>query len=146
MPGVLSEQQVDWIRTSYEVVRPQADELAGTFVTTLLLHVPQIRPLFPDDEYEQRSYLREALELMVVRADDLETIRGSLYEMGRRHVEQGVTPDQYPSMCDVMIASLRSVATNLWSDELEDAWTTLLHTVAGIMLEGAERAATKDAA
>ena len=146
MTGALNEQQLCWIRTSYDAVRAHADDLAQTFATTLLLHVPQIRPMFPEDASEQRRYVRAALELMVSRADNLETIRGSLDEMGRRHLEHGVTPEQYPAMCDVMLASLRSVATSMWNDDLEEAWTALLHTVAGMMLEGAERGSANHAA
>lgn len=146
MSNPLNGQQVHAIRTSFEAVKPRATELIDTFYATLFREAPQVRPMFPDDMTAQKKHLLGAVSLVATKADDLASVESALLDMGERHVGYGAQPEHYPVVRDVMLSALRTIAGELWTPEFEDAWTTALNTVAGVMLEGAARVDKKKAA
>lgn len=127
-----------------------ADELARDFYATLFDLAPAARTMFPDDMGEQRRKLMNELATLV----DLGTSAGEgrmeafvdrAHRLGRRHVRYGAEGPHYELVGTALLSALSRAVTG-WDDRHEHAWTVLYTVVAETMLEGAEHAATLDAA
>jgi hemoglobin-like flavoprotein len=86
----------------------------------------------------QRSMLLAALVLLRKSLRKLDPIVTKLRELGARHVAYGATPDAYPVVGEVLIASMAEIAGDAWSDEYTQAWAEAYAVVQAVMLEGAE--------
>ncbi len=124
------------IRSSFEIIAPQADRLMDRFYERLFAAAPQVRPLFPKDMVVQKKHLAAAVGLVVKHADNLEALAGPLADMGRRHVKYGARPEHYNVVRDQMIGAIRDVAGAACTPPVERAWTDALDAVAAAMLKG----------
>lgn len=133
--------QVARIRLSFEAIAPRAHELVELFYDKLFANYPQVRMMFPADMSGQQKHLLSAIKLVVQNADRFETLREPLLAMGERHVGYGAKPEHYPIVRDTLLGALAEVAGNVWNEQLRRDWADALNAVAGVMLEGAQRAA-----
>jgi hemoglobin-like flavoprotein len=125
------------------VVRERPDDFATVFYATLFELAPATRSLFPDDLVAQRGKLVNELGFLI----DAATAAGSATglgefverasELGRRHVEYGVTSHDYAPVGQSLFAALRSCIPE-WDEAHEAAWTKLYRLIADVMREGAD--------
>src|ERR687885_255159 len=134
------------LEESFDLVAPRGDELMDEFYDRLFAAAPAVRPLFPDDIRRQKSMLLGALVLLRKSLRDLDAIVPKLKQLGARHVGYGATPEHYPVVGSVLIASLAAVAGDAWTPEYEQAWSDAYDVVAATMLAGAEEATLRAAA
>jgi len=133
------------LETSFDLVAPRADDLMDEFYGRLFAAAPAVRPLFPDDMQRQKTMLLGALVLLRKSLRNLDAIVPKLRELGARHVAYGASPEHYPVVGSVLIASMAAIAGDAWKPEYESAWGAAFEIVAATMLEGAA-AAELDAA
>ena len=127
------------LESSFDLVAPRGDELVSVFYRRLFERAPQVRPLFAHvDMTRQRSMLLAALVLLRKSLRNLDPIVPKLRELGARHVAYGATPDAYPVVGEVLIASMAEIAGDDWRGEYTQAWAEAYAVVQAVMLEGAE--------
>ena len=134
---MLSDAQIDLIRTSAE--RLAASNVAATnaFYVKLFQTAPAVRPLFSEDMFEQSEKLWQSIVMVVEGADDLDQIRQALMALGKRHVAYGAEPGHYVVVTNVLIETVSTLMRDGWSDDYRAAWTAALGAVCDTMLEGA---------
>ena len=138
--------QIEVLETSFDLLAPHGDELVEVFYERLFERAPQVRPLFGHvDMPKQRAMLLASLLLLRKSLRDLDAIAPKLRAMGARHVAYGATPQAYPIVGEVLIASMKQVAGDAWRDEYAQAWAEAYAVVQSVMLDGAEDA-LRDAA
>jgi nitric oxide dioxygenase len=129
---------VNALETSFDLVAPHGDALMDTFYARLFAAAPAVEPLFAGTDL--RRLKRMLLGTLVVLRNslrDLDAIVPKLRALGARHVAYGATPDHYPVLGQVLIASMAQVAGAAWRPEYERAWAAAFDVVAGAMLDGA---------
>ncbi len=130
---------IETLETSFDAVAPRGEELVEVFYDRLFERAPGVRPLFDHvDLRKQRSMLLAALVLLRKSLRNLDAIAPKLRELGARHVAYGATPEAYPIVGEVLIASMAQVAGDAWRDEYAAAWAEAYGVVQALMLEGAE--------
>ena len=135
------------LETSFDLVAPRGEELVSVFYDRLFERAPQVKPLFAHvDMARQRSMLLAALVLLRKSLRNLDAIAPKLRELGARHVAYGATPEAYPIVGEVLLASLAEIAGEAWTDELEAEWAGAYGVVAGLMIEGADSVSVAAAA
>jgi hemoglobin-like flavoprotein len=134
-PGLTLDLEA--LETSFDLVAPRGDELMDVFYRRLFEAAPAVRPLFPEDMKRQKTMLLGALVLLRKSLRDLGAIAPKLRKLGACHVAYGATPEHYPVVGSVLIASLAEIAGDAWSPRIEHAWTVAYGVVAATMLEGA---------
>ena len=131
---------VDILEESFDLVAPRGNELVAVFYGNLFVRAPQVRPLFAHVEMKkQRSMLLAALVLLRKSLRNLDAIAPKLRELGARHVAYGATPEAYPIVGEVLVATMAQVAGSAWRDESTDAWVEAYAVVQAVLLEGAEQ-------
>jgi hemoglobin-like flavoprotein len=130
------------LRSSFDQLKPQADDLAQRFYARLFSTYPQVRPLFRTNDFaEQRRKLMASVAAVVSMVDRPEQLRPVLATMGRQHAELGVQPRQYDFVRASMLAAMADSLGERWTAELSHTWDEALRFVSDEMCAGARAAA-----
>ena len=132
------DETVELIRTSFELVAPEAAELARHFYATLFSRAPETRDLFPVNMEVQRSRLLRALVHVVQMVDRPDELVPFLEQLGRDHRKFGVLSEHYDAVGDALLSAIATFAGPGWTPRIEKAWTDAYGIVASAM-----RAATE---
>ena len=131
--------KVDLLESSFAMLAPQADAVVNLFYKYLFEDFPQVQPLFATVEMDkQKKKLLASLKLVVDNLRKPDVLVGALEEMGLRHVAYGAEEAHYPAVAATMLKSLAEVAgSDVWTEELNEAWSDALNEVSKHMIAGA---------
>lgn len=128
---------VEIIRSSFELVAPQAEDVGRHFYATLFSRAPETRDLFPVNMEVQRSRLLRALVHVVQMVDQPDELVPFLQQLGRDHRKFGVIARHYDAVGAALLGSIAHFAGDAWTPEVERAWTDAYGVVAGAMRDAA---------
>ena len=130
--------QVALLEDSFAAIAPQRDQLAEVFYENLFRDFPETEAMFRDtDMTEQKLKLISSLQLVVGNLTHADVLEPALEYLGQSHVEYGVREEHYPAVGQTLLKSLRQVAGDVWTDELDEAWADAYREIVRIMLQGA---------
>ncbi|MDG2149503.1 MAG: globin domain-containing protein [Planctomycetota bacterium] len=134
---------VTLLRSSFDTVRPIADEAAKAFYSTLLNTYPQVRPLFANTDFDsQRTNLMQSLAAIVTLVDKPDEMGALLTKLGHTHKGYNVTPEMYEFVSASLLGTLAGALGNDWTPETASTWVDALHAVSAAMIEAQNSAAT----
>ncbi len=129
------------LRSSFEQLKPQADELAMRFYARMFSTYPQVRPLFKITDFtEQRKKLMASVAAVVSLADRPDQLGPVLATMGRQHAEIGVQEHQYDYVRASMLAAMSDQLGERWTADVARTWDEALRFVSATMCAGARTA------
>jgi methyl-accepting chemotaxis protein len=135
------------VEETFAALAPQGDALATRFYERLFEQYPETQPLFEDISITgQEKKLLASLVLLVQNLRNTDVLVEYLQGLGARHVQYGVTIEDYPKVAENLLAVLEEFAGELWTPEVKAAWGGTLNTVATIMLEAYEPVEADDMA
>jgi len=133
---------VSLLRSSFDRLRPSAEQAAEAFYGYMLTTYPQVRPLFANTDFrEQRKKLMASLAAVVQLVDQPDELHPLLESMGRSHQGYGVTPPMYAFVSASLLHVLAGFFGAAWTPELAQTWASALEVVSRRMIEAQERAA-----
>ena len=118
----------------------QRAEIGRHFYDGLFVRHPDVRPLFPADMAGQQRKLETAIELVVRRLGDQETLVPLLEDLGRRHADYGVLPEHFEAVGHQLLTTLEALSGPTWNDDLRRAWAHAYDRIAHVMVRGLESA------
>ena len=133
----MTPKQIKLLQSSFEAVKPQADDLVTDFYAILFQTAPDVRRMFPQDISAQKQKLIAVLATAVAGLTKLDTLVPVLRDLGAKHAGYGVQEHHYPVVGNALLAALSKAAGVNWSAEIEEAWGTLYGVVSTTMLQGA---------
>lgn len=125
------------IKESFSAVEPVAGKVAGYFYGRLFAQHPQLRALYPPSMEAHRDRMSDVLTRLVWMLDSPEELTSYLAQLGRDHRKYGVSPEHYAAVGDALLATIRNFAAEVWTDEVEAAWTEAYAMAAKIMTDAA---------
>lgn len=131
------------IRADFASVAPDADGFAARFYERLFEIDPSLRPLFPADLTPQRKKLVQALAMVVAGLDRLDTMIGTISDLGRRHGGPGgygVEAHHYASVGEAILSTLEE-RVPAFGDRNRAAWGVAYATLADVMIAAAAQSA-----
>ena len=133
---------VSLLRSSFDAVKPHADDVARAFYARMLATFPQVRPLFAQTDFEaQRRNLMATLGSVVALADKPDELTPVLQRLGQSHHGHGVVASQYPYVAFSLMATLADHLGDGWTEELATTWEAALDVVSAAMIEAQAAAA-----
>ena len=128
--------EIDILESSFEALAPHGEELTKRFYEALYAQYPEVKPLFSGTTIEQQhKKLLAALKLVVGNLRKPETLVKALKDLGQRHQNYGAVAAHYPVVAKTLLGIMEDLAGDLWTREIEDAWTQALNVVAETMLQ-----------
>jgi NAD(P)H-flavin reductase len=124
---------VEIIRSSFELVAPQADALGRHFYATLFSAAPATRDLFPVNMEVQRSRLLRALVHVVQMVDQPDELVPFLRQLGRDHRKFGVLAEHYDAVGAALVGAIEHFAGDAFTPKVKAAWTEAYGMVANAM-------------
>lgn len=141
-PG-LTENQIQLIEESFAAVAPRGAALVARFYQRLFKDYPEVRPMFKTEPHEQQKKLLGALALVVENLRKPEKLQPALEQLGIKHNDYDVVPEQYQAVGSTLLKTLAEFAGDVWGSELEEAWTAAYGAISQKMIDSAQLAAAK---
>lgn len=129
----INAHQKQLIQESFQKVEPIADKAAEIFYAKLFEYDPSLRPLFKSDLSAQGKKLMSTLKVAVKGLDDLQSLIPVLEDLASRHVDYGVSVDDYTPVGNALIYTLKTGLGESFTPELKDAWIELYKIIADVM-------------
>jgi len=142
----ISPHDAEIVRNTFLNLAGNADDVAAKFYNRLFETDPNLRSLFGDDVMDQGRKLMDALATVVDSADNIANMRGTMHELGARHVKYGVTADMYDTVGACLLGTNEEEIGPDFTPDVAAAWATFFNIVADTMLDGAEGAEALGAA
>jgi hemoglobin-like flavoprotein len=134
----MTPEQVRDIQRSWAAVVPIAGTAADLFYDRLFDLDPSLRALFPADLSGQKKKLMDMLHWIVVGLDELPKLVPAVRELGARHRGYGVAPQHYETVGAALLWTLERGLGELFTPEVERAWTEAYRVLAEAMQAGPE--------
>lgn len=124
------------LEESFAALAPQAEALVARFYETLFEKYPAVKPMFSETEVEkQQKKLLDSLVLVVNNLRHPDKLVPALQALGKKHQNYGAIAEHYGAVAEVLLEVMAEFAGDLWSDEMETAWSDALQLVANVMLD-----------
>lgn len=130
-------RDAELVRDSFEIVKEMSTATALLFYGRLFDLDPSLRGLFHIDLRVQAKKLMDTLAMVVDSADRLEELRPTLRALGKRHVEYGVRPEHYTTVCTALLWALGQALQPDFDGPVKAAWTNILEEISREMIAGA---------
>ena len=124
---------VEIIRSSFELVAPQAEALGRHFYAVLFSGAPETRDLFPVNMEVQRSRFLRALVHVVQMVDQPDELVPFLEQLGRDHRKFGVVAEHYEAVGAALLSAIEHFAGDAFTPKVKAAWTEAYGIVANAM-------------
>ena len=132
----MTAHQIRLVRDSVESLREDAVPFAMLFYGKLFELDPGSRRLFHNDLAVQGRKIMDMLTSVVESLDDFEPMRPRLAELGRRHAEYGVRPEQYDTLTTALLWSVGQALGASFDVPTREAWRLAINVICGAMKSG----------
>ncbi|QDL90388.1 hemin receptor [Paroceanicella profunda] len=136
----MTPQMIADIQSSWLAALAAPGDITAVFYDRLFATAPQVRPLSRNNLALQRLKLADTLATVVEELDNFERLRGTVADLGRRHVRYGARPEHYAAVGEALIWALERHLGPDFTDDARNAWTEAIRLLVGIMID-ATRAA-----
>ncbi len=132
------ELPVELLESSFEKVKPHAEEFVASFYGNLFIAHPEVKPLFAKiDMATQQKKLFNALVLVVENLRSPEALGPVLNALGGRHVGYGATAKYYGPVGEALLSTFEQYLQEDWTPEVKQSWVNAYRAITVLMLKGA---------
>ncbi|MEQ8673541.1 MAG: globin family protein [Aggregatilineales bacterium] len=129
----LTDTQKQLVTESFGKVESIAEQAAGLFYNRLWEIAPETKALFSDTNMRQQGIkLMQTLKVAVGALNDLDALVPVVYNLGKRHINYGVTKEHYAIVGEALLWTLGQGLGEAFTPEVEEAWTEVYGVVASV--------------
>jgi nitric oxide dioxygenase len=121
------------VRATWGTLAEHSDEVAFSFYSRFFEANPELRSMFKEDMAEQHRRFVVAITMALDGLDDLEKLKPTIKELGRRHATYGATEPHYEAVGTVLLLSLGEALRDAFTEEVRCAWTDFYNYLAKTM-------------
>ena len=133
----MASTDIENIRRTWALAAALADQTATVFYGTLFRMDPSTKPLFVGDLSLQGRKLTQTLSFIVDHLDDEAVLLKAARDLAIRHVDYGVTPEQYASVGAALIDTLTQLLGPEFTADDRAAWARVYGGLAEHMTQSA---------
>ena len=144
-PVAVFTRNIKLVQVSWSSMQRLGHEQCGELVfRNLFALMPSILEQFTfRDElniYQSFAFKNHALQVSstitvcLQSLNDIENLKCKLENIGKILSSHMITPRQYPVLIISLMNTLRSTLKNEWSNQYENAWTSILHYIQSILV------------
>ena len=133
----MNQDEIALVQDSFAKVVPIADSAASIFYKKLFELDANLEPLFSDDLEVQGAKLMKMLGMVVNGLTNLEVLIPAIEDLGKRHVEYGVTEPMYDTVGQALLATLEIGLGEAFTKDVKAAWAKAFSTLKQVMCDAA---------
>ena len=134
-----SQLQVELLESSFELVKPRANDFVNSFYNHLFSDYPAAKPLFAHSNMsEQGNKLLASLVFVVENLKKPGALTEALKGLGARHVKYGALPEHYPLVGNTLLKTFEEYLGDAWTPQTKQAWVDAYGVITEVMLDGAD--------
>jgi hemoglobin-like flavoprotein len=133
---IMAANQVRLVRDSVDALREDAEPFALLFYGKLFELDPSSRRLFHNDLAVQGRKVMDMLTSVAESLDDFQPMRSRLADLGRKHAEYGVRPEQYDTLTTALLWSLGQALGASFDVPTREAWRLAINAICAAMKAG----------
>lgn len=130
---VMTADECRLVRQTFPTLREYEVSLALLFYGKLFELDPGARKLFHNDLALQSQKLLDMLAAVVESLDNLAPLHARLTELGRKHAEYGVRPEQYETLTTALLWAIAQALGPDFDAATRDAWHHAINTISSVM-------------
>lgn len=135
---IVTPEQVELVQESFINVVPIASTAAEIFYNKLFELDPELRRLFTGDMRSQGRKLMSMIGAAVNGLNNVGTLLPIVQDLGRRHVDYGVSDEHYNTVASALLYTLETGLGELWNDKLNQAWTAVYVLLSSVMIDASK--------
>ena len=136
----MSPAQIALVTATWEKVKPISGQAAVLFYGKLFELDPTLKPLFKGEMGEQGNKLMAMIDTAVNGLSNLDAILPAVQDLGRRHVDYGVTDAHYDTVAEALLWTLEQGLGDAFTNDVKKAWTEAYVLLATTMKQAAANA------
>jgi hemoglobin-like flavoprotein len=127
--GIVTPEQVELVRQSFDAIWPVRREIAGQFYCRFFELAPDAEGLFRGDMETQHLRLMDMIAAIVGTLDKGEIFQSIISHSGRQHALFGAKPLHFAAFGDALIWGLEQQFGAEFTPEIKEAWIKLYDAV-----------------
>ena len=127
---MLTARDIAIVREDWEKFERVADQAAALLYERLFALDRKLRLLFPLDLEEQKLKIIRILGASIYGLSDPDVLVPILHTLGRKHVAYGVRPQDYATLSEALLWTLKQNLGAAFDEEHEAAWTRVCAVLA----------------
>jgi hemoglobin-like flavoprotein len=132
---VLSKEDIKLVQDSFVKVSAKQQEAGDVLYTHLFECCPDVAGIFKADMKEQSRQFLKMIKTVVEGLNNVHIIMPAIQNLGNRHVDYGVTAEQYKYFKESLIFALDKVLGKDFDEKTKSAWSKL-YDVLGDLMKG----------
>lgn len=134
---MLSDQHIIIIKSTIPLLESAGSALTSYFYKRLFTHHPELKNTFNlanQESGRQQVALFEAIASYAKHIEDLAQLTGAVERIAQKHTSMNVQAEHYAVVGHHLIETLRELAPDAFTSEVEEAWTQAYNFLAGIFI------------
>jgi hemoglobin-like flavoprotein len=133
---IMTADQVRLVRDSLDALHEDAEPFSLLFYGKLFELDPDSRRLFHNDLAVQGRKIMDMLTSVAESLDNFEPMRARLAELGRKHAQYGVRPEQYDTLTTALLWSIGQALGPSFDAPTRVAWRLAINAICVAMKAG----------
>ncbi|TYL46514.1 NO-inducible flavohemoprotein [Marinomonas sp. IMCC 4694] len=135
---MLSQQHIDTVKSTIPLLASAGPAITQYFYNRMFTHNPELKHVFNMTHQKtggQPAALFNAIAAYATHIDNLEVLTGAVMRIAHKHTSFNIKPDQYAIVGHHLIETLRELAPDAFTSDVEEAWVAAYGQLADIFIK-----------
>ena len=137
----LTEQQIAVVKSTIPLLESAGSDITEYFYKRMFTANPELQHIFNMSHQKtgsQQLALFNAIAAYAKNIDNIPVILGAVERIANKHTSLNIQPEHYPIVGHHLLETLRELAGDAFTPEVEDAWTAAYALLAHVFISKEE--------
>ncbi|GGI92916.1 flavohemoprotein [Shewanella hanedai] len=135
---MLSEKHISIVKSTIPLLESAGTAITEHFYQRMFSHNPELKNIFNMSHQKtggQPAALFNAVAAYAKNIDNLGALSGAVERIAHKHTSFNIQPDHYPIVGHHLLETLRELAPDAFTPDVEEAWGAAYGLLAGIFIQ-----------
>lgn len=135
---MLTQTQIETVKATIPLLASAGTAITEHFYARMFEHNPELKNIFNMTHQKtgrQPAALFNAIAAYAANIDQLEVLKGAVTRIAHKHTSFNIQPEQYAIVGHHLIETLRELAPDAFTSDVEEAWTAAYNQLAEIFIQ-----------
>lgn len=135
---MLTQQQIQLVKSTIPILESAGSAITEHFYQRMFQHNPELQHIFNMSNQhsgKQAFALFSAIAAYAKHLDDLENLLSMVERIAHKHTSMNIQPEHYDIVGHHLIETLRELAPEAFTADVESAWVAAYQVLAGVFID-----------